>query len=152
MHKQNEIGLKIVIRDIGCFFLSCVNLVEFKTGLKLSVKEVNELWDFCKRNNIIDKNDDVVSSAKIMNRILKIKNSDLRCYEIATQKQGVKHFYKGISNEIKNMEHYYIQKLQTDGKYGTHFRVITENGNIFDTYDRFYYFDKVLYNIVYCFI
>lgn len=157
MIKQNNEKLLKCIQDYGCFFLSCVNLVEWKTDIKLNENEINDLWHKCKKLGYINNNDDIVNSASIMNVILKLKNSDLVCLEIGTYKpkehieKSEIQYYKGVPEHLKKLDKYYIQKLKTYGKYGTHFRVITENGHIFDSVDGYYEYDKIMYNIVYVF-
>lgn len=156
MIKQNNEELFKCIQEYGCFFLSCVNLVEWKTDIKLNVEEINYLWLKCKKLCFINDNDDITNSANIMNQILQLKNSDLVCFEIGTlhhnhHEKNEIIYYKGVSENYKALDKYYIQKLKTRGKYGTHFRVITENGHIFDSVDGFYEYDKIIYDIVYVF-
>lgn len=153
MYKQNDVNLNRDIQDVGCFYLSCINLIEFKTGIKLTVEEVNFYWNLAKSKNIIDDNNNLLDSAKLMNIILGNKGSDLRVFEIATEKDYYNRvYYQWVDDTLKNRDKYYIQKLKTTGKYGTHFRVVTENGNIYDSIDGVYDFEKVLYNIVYVFV
>lgn len=154
MYKQNNEKLNKDIQDVGCFYLSCINLIEFKTGIKLTVEEVNKFWCLCKEKyHIIDNDNNLLDSAKLMNIILGVKNSDLRVFEVATEKDYYNRiYYQWVNDDLKNRDKYYIQKLKTTGKYGTHFRVVTENGNIYDSIDGVYDFEKVLYNIVYVFV
>ena len=153
MYKQDNTMLLDDIQKVGCFYLSCINLIEFKTCIKLTVDEVNYYWNLAKTKNIIDDNNDLLDSAKLMNMILGNKGNNLRVFEIATEKDYYNPiYYPWVDDNLKKLDKYYIQKLKTRGVYGTHFRVITENGNIFDSLPYIYDFDKILYNIVYVFV
>ena len=153
MYKQDNTMLLDDIQKVGCFYLSCINLIEFKTCIKLTVEEVNYYWNLAKKKNIIDDNNDLLDSAKLMNMILDNKGNNLRVFEIATEKDYYNPiYYPWVDDNLKKLDKYYIQKLKTRGVYGTHFRVITENGNIFDSLPYIYDFDKILYNIVYVFV
>lgn len=49
MYKQDNTMLLDDIQKVGCFYLSCINLIEFKTCIKLTVEEVNYYWNLAKK-------------------------------------------------------------------------------------------------------
>ena len=150
-YQQNGNLLK-PIQDYGCFFLSCVNMAEFINGKKLNYKEVNYLWDFHKKIEDINYNDDIVNSANIIQNCLFItdENYNYKVYEIALKMKGDIKYYK-IPKEWQNREneYYYIQKIITE-KGNTHFRVVNKNDDvIIDSYSPIPKIKRVLYTLVY---
>lgn len=152
MYKQYNSNFLPIIQKVGCFFLSCVNLVELKTGVKLSINQINDLWNFCKETKIIDENNNIVSSAKIMNQILKNSGLKIRCYEVATKQDNKINYYPSVSENFRNNENKgFIQKIKTSGVYGTHFRIVNNSDMvIYDSVDVENY-QKIFYTIVYVF-
>lgn len=150
-YQQNK-NLLNPIQEYGCFFLSCVNLAECINKKKLSYKEVNDLWDFHKKLEDINYNDDIVNSANIIKNCLFITDEEYnyKVYEIAIKMKGDIKYYK-IPSEWKNKEdeYYYIQKVVT-AKGNTHFRVVNKNDDvIIDSYYPIPKIKRVLYTIVY---
>ena len=149
MYKQNNIELLPIIQKIGCFFVSCCKVAEMIAGKELEIYQINQLWQVSKVNGSINKNDEVRHSATIINIALKMLKCKNRCFEIGVKRNGNVKYY-AITEELKKRKHYFIQKIGTDTKYGTHFRVVDCNENvIFDPYYPDVKPFSIFYTIVY---
>lgn len=152
MIKQNDPRLKPVIQKMGCFVRSCGAVAEIKAGKTLSFRQINELWDWSKRKGYINKNDDVMRSAPIITKAYEMLGFKGLFLEIATFKDGKMNYYGSISESLKRYPKSYIQKIETDGEIGTHFRVVDFEGvKLFDPYEPDIEPKKILYSIVYAF-
>ena len=152
MHKQSEKNLLPIIKDVGCFFLSCINMIELNYGIKIVSSRINMLWKQCKYIGCIDNDNKILDSAMVMNELLFFLDIKDRFIEIATKSNNVINYYGYVEKyhkEWKNEKKSYIQKILTEYD-TTHFRLVDNNENIiFDTLDNLPKVKKVLYTIVY---
>lgn len=131
--KQNDSGLYIPIQQIGCFFRSCGLVAEYKTRRKLTVEQINKGWDACKKMGYINKDNDVVDSAKIITYFLHELKDTGSYVEIGTVKSGLPGYYGWVTGEMKkNRERFYIQKIRQNGPSIYHFRVVDEDGYLIE--------------------
>ena len=150
--KQNDIRCRKEIREYGCFYRSCGLVAEYHTGKCLNARQLNEGWDECKKNNWIDADDDIVNSAAIINYFLNELGDSGKYIEVGTFTNGVKTFYDGVNPKYRKIDAL-IQKVKTNGKYGTHFRPVDKKGALVeDPHEPVIEFESVMYSILYCYI
>lgn len=147
--KQNASGLYLEIQKIGCFFRSALLLAEMQSGKKLTVKQINELWDAALNLRYIDQQHNVMNSAKIATLALEALKCPGRFIEIATFKDGCMNYYSGIENDKRRAD-YFIQKGLQNGPNKTHFYVVDKAGNLIeDPHEPAINITKVVYTICY---
>lgn len=124
---QNASGLYLSIQKIGCFFRSALNIGEVISGKALTKEQINKLWDYSKKVHYINDNDDVVSSAGIINLAIKELGGKGRVTEVATFKDGVMNWYRSVT--VCRAD-YYIQKIKQGGPSKTHFWRVDKYGTV----------------------
>lgn len=131
--KQNDSGLYIPIQKIGCFYRSCGLIAEYKTRKQLTVEQLNNGWDDCKKMGDINREDDVVDSAKIISYFLHRLGDSGEYIEIGTIKNGLPGYYGWVTADMKkNHERFFIQKIRQNGPSIYHFRVVDEDGYLIE--------------------
>lgn len=147
--KQTDKRLLPIIQAVGCFFRSAQAIAEQESGKTLSPEQINEMWNWAKKSAYIDERNFMRASAPISNRTMKVLCCNKKVYEVATQSNGKIEFYKSIPPSMRRGD-YYIQKIKTKYKAGTHFRVVDKDGNIIYDPDPNVECLGVFYSIVYC--
>lgn len=153
MVKQNDKKCLEVIQKIGCFFRSCGNIAEIKTGRNLTAKQINDCWKWAKNTKRINDDDDVVDSASIATRFLRVLGDDGKFVEVGTFKQGVTSFYPAYKfTELARIDAL-IQKISQNGPSKTHFRVVDNFGNVLeDPHEPAIKPTGIYYSILYAYI
>ena len=153
MIKQNDKGCLPVVQKIGCFVRACGAMAEMKTEKELTAKQINDLWNWGKKSGHINLNDIVKHSAPIATQALKMLGGHGRFIEIATFKDGRMNYYESVTENLKKLPKFYIQKIKTNGPEGTHFRNIDFEGNlIFDPHYPDIMPAGIFYSIVYIYV
>lgn len=132
--KQNNIGCRKEIQVYGCFFRSCGLIAEIKAGRYLSVKDLNDGWDYCKAMGWIDENDDIKKSDSIINYFYnKVFGLKGKFVEVGLFKNGFTEFYSWTKadSSLQKIDAL-IQKISCNGEYGTHFRVVSLRGQLIE--------------------
>lgn len=132
--KQNSKGMNKDIREVGCFFASCLTIAQMKEGKTLTVEQYNSLWEAAhKAGYMYDRR--VIVSDKIINLAFKELGSSKRAVEVGTDKAG---FYGWVKAQPDYMRvDACIEKIeQEEGSiYPYHFRVVNKEGELlFDPY------------------
>lgn len=144
--KQNDSGLYSDIQKIGCFFRSALLLAEMKTGKALDIQTINKLWRRCCAFGFIDKNLNVVNSARIATLALRELGDNGFITEIATFREGRMGWYSGVEHRPE----YYIQKIIQNGPSKYHFRVVNKYGDLIeDPHNPPINVQDICYTIVY---
>ena len=144
--KQNASGLYLDIQKIGCFFRSALLLAEMKTGRSLDVPTINKLWRRACQFKFIDKNLNVVNSARIATLALRELGDDGFITEVATFVNGHIGWYRGVEHRAE----YFIQKIEQNGPSKYHFRVVDNYGDLIeDPHEPAIKSQGVLYSIIY---
>lgn len=147
--KQNNIGCRKEIREYGCFFRSCGLIAEYKTLKSLTVTQLNEGWDYCKKEGFIDDKDNVKLSDAIINYFLHVLGGSGKFVEIGTFENGVKNLYSW-SKKCNLSTDALIQKIGCNGYYGTHFRPVNNKGALIeDPHEPEINVHKIYYSILY---
>lgn len=124
--KQNDGRCMIQIRDIGCFFRSALNIVERKFNVAFEPRDLNILWHSAKVKKIIDDDDCLLDSAKLMNLAISMYLPERSG---AFAEIGLKRF--GSFTPYKWAERYspefFIRKIKQGGPSGVHFVVVDNN-------------------------
>lgn len=153
MIKQNHPQCMPIIRSVGCFVRSCWALAELKTGRRLKANEINKLWIFGKSSNLIDHNNNVKESAPLATEALRVLGDSGSFVEIATFIEGKMNYYSWVTPAMKERKKWFIQKIKTNGKIGTHFRVVNKEGKlIFDPYEPECTVQSIFYSVVYIYL
>jgi hypothetical protein len=147
MHiKQNDKRLYNDIQKVGCFFRSALLLAEIKTGKELDFHTINKLWRRCLGFGFIDKNLNVVNSARISTLALRELGDDGYFSEVATFVNGHLGWYNGVEHRAE----YFIQKIEQNGPSKYHFRVVDNYGDVIeDPHEPAIKCQGVCYSIVY---
>lgn len=152
MIKQNDKRLLPDIQSIGCFVRSCGAIAELKSGNELSARQINNLWAWAKKSGNVDYKNDVKHSAPIISKAYEMLGGKGRFFEVATFRNGKMGYYASVGEGLRKAEKWYIQKIKTNGKVGTHFRVIDYKGDLlFDPYEPEVIVQGIFYSIVYAF-
>lgn len=150
--KQNDSRLKEPIPDIGCFFRSCGLIAEMKVKKALTDEQINELWDWAKGTGRINENDDVRDSASIATRALRVLGDKGRFIEVGLFKDGITQFYPAYKNTDYARIDALIQKIKSNGRIGTHFRVVGKSGTVLeDPHEPPIKEYGIFYSILYCY-
>ena len=129
--KQNDSRLNERIQKIGCFFISCADVAQMKTGKALTTLQIEETWKWAKEAKRIDALENIVDSASIINRFLKILGDSGHFCEIGTFRDGKTEFYPAIKQKHRHIDAL-IQKIAQGGKGKTHFRVVNNRGEVLE--------------------
>ncbi len=144
--KQNNCGLYTNIQKVGCFFRSALLLAELKTNKSFDIQQVNKLWRRCCAFGFIDKNLNVVNSARIATLALRELDDNGFFTEIATFQDGCFKWYQGVEHRAE----WFIQKIEQNGPSKYHFRVIDKFGELIeDPHQPPINVQKICYSIVY---
>lgn len=130
--KQNDERLLEDIQKIGCFFRSCGIIAENHTNKNLTVEQINNGWKYAKEKGLIDKKNNVVTSAPIINYFLKELGDKGRFIEIGIFQNGKTFFYSSIRDTVYCHIDALIQKIKQNGKSKTHFRVVDKMGELIE--------------------
>ena len=125
--KQNDEKCLPEIQKIGCFFRSALHIVEQKTGAMFDVNQINNLWKLAKERGIIDSNNDLMNSAKLMNLALKTCFPEYKGYfaEIGIARAGLVKFYPW-AEKAKLKPEYFIKKHLQSGPSVYHYVVVND--------------------------
>ena len=150
--KQNNPECKTVIQKVGCFFRSCGLIAEYQTGKYLSVKQINDTWEWAKGTGRIDEENCIKDSASIATRFLRALG-DGGCFcEVGTFRGGVTYWYPSIPKDDRRADAL-IQKIRQGGPSVTHFRVVNKNGGLIeDPHDPPLKVLDIYYSILYEYI
>lgn len=130
--KQNDIRCKHPIPEIGCFFRSCGLIAEYHTKKELTADMINQTWDWAKESKRIDSSDNIKDSASIATRFLRLLGDNGRFIEVGLFRDGKTQYYPAfVSTPLARCDAL-IQKVATDGKYGTHFRMVDAKGVVME--------------------
>ncbi len=129
--KQTDKRLNEKIQKIGCFFISCADVAQMKTGRELTAEQINETWQWAKETHRIDGLDNITDSASIINRFLKVLDYAGHFCEIGTFTNGKTEFYPSIKNKHRHIDAL-IQKIKQGGISKTHFRVVNNRGEVLE--------------------
>lgn len=152
--KQNDLKCYPQIRDYGCFFRSCGLVAEYKALQHLTAEQINNGWDFAKKNDWINEEDNVKDSASIINYFLHLLGKGGKFVEVGTFKDGVTTYYPWTDKqpEYKKIDAL-IQKVGTNGYYGTHFRLVDKRGALIeDPHEPPIKAQKYYYSILYAYV
>lgn len=153
MIKQNYKYCLPEVQKIGCFVRSCGAVAELFMHKELTATQINDLWIWGKKSGNIDFNDNVKHSAPIITKALKMLEGTGQFIEVATFRNGRLNYYQSVNESLKQRKKYFIQKIETNGKIGTHFRVVSGDGSLlFDPFFPDVEVKKILYSIVYVFV
>lgn len=151
--KQNDVGVKNPIPELGCFFRCCGLIAEYKTGKSLTVEQINQTWDWAKATVRIDDKDNIRDSASIATRFLRLLGDNGRFIEVGLFKDGVSQYYPAFKNTELSRADALIQKVKTNGKYGTHFRVVGKTGVVVeDPHEPAINSKEIFYSILYAYV
>lgn len=150
--KQNDKRLSAKINRLGCFFIACSLCAERALHVTYDADTINKTWDEAVKRGLIDKNDNVMNSAGIMNLFVEKANRNGRFYEVGLIKGGRPEFYPSVSGKFRAGD-FFIQKIVQGGASVTHFRVVDKDERLVeDPHDPPIKPIKVLYTIVYRFV
>lgn len=149
--KQNDIRCKHPIPEIGCFFRSCGLIAEYKTCKELSASHINDTWDWAKDTKRIDSKDDIKDSASIATRFLRCLGDKGRFIEVGLFRDGASQYYPAFRGTPLARCDALIQKIETKGLYGTHFRVVSKFGTVVEDPHEPEIKGKPLYSILYAY-
>lgn len=153
MIKQNHPQCMPIVRRIGCFVRCCGALAELKTGKRLTANQINKLWVWGKLEGVIDRNDNVRESAPIATEALRVLGDSGRFVEVATFKDGSMNWYRWVTPAMREKKKWFVQKIKTNGKIGTHFRVVDNAGRlVFDPYEPECTVQGVFHTVVYIYL
>jgi hypothetical protein len=142
-----------IVKKIGCFLRSCGGIAEFVSGKELEVNQINDLWNYAKSKGYINNRNEIVKSAPIANRALKILHAKGYFVEIGTKRNGIIKYYESITDDLKERPKYFIQKIRVKSEYGTHFRIVNCNEKvIFDPFTPDLQEEGIYYTIVYAYV
>lgn len=153
MIKQNDKKCKKIIQEIGCFFRCCGLIAEFRTGRSLTAKQINDTWKWAKDTKRINDNDDVVDSASIATRFLRVLGDDGRFVEVGQFTNGRTSYYPAYKfTELARIDAL-IQKIKQNGPNKTHYRVIDRFANLLeDPHEPPINATGVYYSILYAYV
>lgn len=132
--KQNTPGLNEDIQKIGCFFRAALRMAEYaaeqagKIKYRLTIDEINKLWDQAKAEGIINVKNCVVASAPIANMALKVLEVAGRFTEVATFTNTMA-WYRNVPQDKRRAD-YFIQKIAQNGPSGTHYINVDRYGKL----------------------
>ena len=150
--KQNDAECLPDIQRIGCFFRSCGLIAEYKTGKALTAPQINATWTWAKKTKRIDENNCVKDSASIATRFLRELGDNGKFYEVGLFKDGSTTFYPSVKGTEFARIDSLIQKVETSGPEGTHFRVVDKLGKLIeDPHEPEINYKKIMYSILYCY-
>lgn len=129
--KQNDPRLNEKIQKIGCFFISCADVAQMKANKTLTAEQINDVWNWSKDTHRIDGLDNITDSASIINRFLRVLESDGHFAEVGTFKDGKTTFYPAVQKKNRHIDAL-IQKIKQGGKSKTHFRVVNNAGELLE--------------------
>lgn len=134
--KQNDEGLLPEIQSIGCFVRSCGLAAEYKLGKSLCKEQINELWKWGKATGKINADNNVVESAPIMTRALRMLGDDEHYFaeigvgQVNNGVYAVKLYpwaeKKGLVPDT------FIQKIKQGGPNKYHYRLIDGSFNLIE--------------------
>jgi len=137
MIKQNTSGIKKDIQEVGCFFRSAQGIAEFKTNARLTIEEINSLWDEAITKGWVKKREMTSGAGPIINQTFKHLHKThnvplFKAFEIGTKKDGVTTYYPSVPKEMQNPKAF-IQKIrQPKGSaFPFHFRIVDASGSLF---------------------
>ncbi|EMB22885.1 hypothetical protein [Treponema denticola] len=132
--KQNSKGMYKDIREVGCFFVSCLTIAQMKEGKTLTVEQYNSLWDEAHKAGYMYERRVLVSD-KIINLAFKSLGSSKKAFEVGTDQAD---FYDWVKShpDYKKVDAC-IEKIEQEegAAYPYHFRVVNKEGELlFDPY------------------
>lgn len=155
MIKQNDRRCLPEMQEIGCFVRAAGAMAELVShhyfeGKELTVEQVNELWTWAKKSGNVDYKNEVKHSAPIATKALQMLDLKGRFIEVATFNNGRMNYYASVTDDMKCLPKYYIQKINQNGPNKTHFRNINCFGELlFDPHEPAVCPQGVYYSIVY---
>lgn len=152
MIKQNDKECLPVVQRIGCLVRTSGAMAEFVTGKELTASQINDLWTWGKKSGHINVEDNVKHSAPIATKALQMLGGEGQFIEIATFNKGKMNYYGSVTEEMKKLPKYYIQKIKTNGPVGTHFINVSFDGILlFDPHEPAINSQGVFYTIVFAY-
>ena len=150
--KQTDKRLNERIQKIGCFFISCADVAQMKTGRELTPEQIEDVWQWAHYASRIDGEDNVKDSASIMNRFLRVLGDTGHFCEVGTFRNGKTQFYPAIREQNRHVDAL-IQKIAQGGPSKTHFRVVDNAGNVLeDPHEPPIKEQGIFYSILYAYI
>lgn len=124
--KQNDSRCLEKIQKIGCFVRSCGLVAEYKTGKKLTVEQVNEMWNEGVEEGIINSKDDLVNPAAMITKALRKLGDSGKYVEVGTIRNGVMSLYHWVNVDL--YPDAFIKKISQGGPSKYHFVLSNEVG------------------------
>lgn len=149
--KQNDKRCIKIMQEIGCFVRSCGLIAEIKTGKSLTAEQVNDLWSFCRKNNLLTEQNSLKASAPVINRAMEVLGGKGMFAEVGIFSNGKANFYKSVDEKYRKIDAL-IQKIRQNGINGTHFRVVDKYGDVIeDPHEPPIKPTGIIYSILYCY-
>ena len=145
MTLQNTEGLNEEIKKIGCLFLSLVRIVELEVGSDFAPYQINFIWNVAKKKSYIDRKLNCKNPDGIIKELFYLTAMPRRSFaQVGIEKQGKVVFWEWAKTVYTNYK-YKIEKVQTYGEIGTHFRLCDRDSHlIYDSYSfKKYDFKKI---------
>jgi len=150
--KQNDGRLNATIQKIGCFFISCALVAQYKTEKVLNTDDIESVWQWAKETKRIDALDNIKDSASIINRFFKVLGGEGHFCEVGTFRDGVVNWYPAVIQKHRHIDAV-IQKIHQAGPSRTHFRLVNRKGEVIeDPHEPPIKSQGVYYSILYAFI
>lgn len=138
MFKQDNQKLIAPIRNVGCLYLSMLRMVELESGTVFSEDEVNEIWLAAKELGYIDEKNCMKLPDELMVYVKGKYKFKKTIATIGIEKEGQTTYWQWTRGKYTQAS-YKLEKVETYGKIGTHFRLCnTKNEVIFDSYPTVY--------------
>lgn len=148
---QNSPDIQIKqIRDIGCFFRSCLWVAENYTGKYFDGHDIDFLWIDAQLEGYLDDDNNLKKAANLIQLALSRLDVNTKVYEIGTFENGKIEYYKWVKKNPKFQRNdAFIQKIKTP-VVDTHFRVVDYKGDLlFDPWKPAQEVVSIYYSIIF---
>lgn len=133
INKQLETG----IQKWGCYFLCLVRMAEEAIEYEFSAEQANMAWNLSYKKGYINYTTNKVDKPDLILRLLLDEaKSPIKIFQVGAEILGhVEYWQWAKTNEKAKAWRWAMEKIETSGEYGTHFRLCNREKIV--TYDPY---------------